>query len=177
MDLQPLAVADAPALWALDQRCFPPGIAYSQAEIRALLRQAERGFHRAVHREQVLAGFLLSLSHRNRGHVITIDVDDRHRRRGVGQALMEAAERHYHQQGAAGMRLEVAVNNLAALRFYGRLGYRVVRPLPGYYARDLDGILLHKDWPAPTLHPPLSTPPTGGPQSPAPTSAPNAGRR
>jgi ribosomal protein S18 acetylase RimI-like enzyme len=46
------------------------------------------------------------------------------------------------------MVLEAAVNNAAALSFYARLGYRVERTLPGYYAEDLDGLRLRLEFAA-----------------------------
>ncbi|HXE31080.1 MAG TPA: GNAT family N-acetyltransferase [Terriglobales bacterium] len=142
-----LKLADTRALWELDQRCFPPGIAYSQAEIRSMLRQD--GFHRGIERDDApgeFAAFVLSQRHGHRGHIITLDVGAEYRRRGLGAALLAAAEQYFQAQGTIGMRLEAAVNNRPALQFYTRCGYRVVRPLPGYYAEDLDGLLLHKDW-------------------------------
>ncbi len=144
--LRPLTLADLPALYALDQRCFPPGIAYSQREIRDAVRLAPFGFHLACLEGATLAAFILTLRRADRGHVITLDVAPEFRRRGIGQALLLAAESHYREAGAGGMRLEAAVDNQAALAFYARLGYRVVRTLPRYYSARLDGLLLHKDF-------------------------------
>jgi ribosomal-protein-alanine N-acetyltransferase len=143
---RPLTPADLPALFALDQRCFPPGIAYSQREIRDALRLAPRGFHRGAFAEAALAGFILTLRRADRGHVITVDIAPEYRRRGLGQALLSAAEAFYRHTGAHGMRLEAAVDNTGALAFYAGLGYHTVRRLPRYYSPRLDGVLLHKDW-------------------------------
>lgn len=149
---RPLTPADLPALFALDQRCFPPGIAYSQREIREALRLAPHGFHLAAFARTTLAGFILTLRRAGRGHVITIDVAPEFRRRGIGRRLLAAAEAFYRRAGARGMRLEAAADNAAAFAFYAGLGYRTVRVLPRYYTPRLDGVLLHKDWapPAPT---------------------------
>lgn len=72
----------------------------------------------------------------------------------MGLALMQAAEQHFRAMGAAGMRLEAAVDNHTARRFYARLGYREVRPLPHYYGRGLDGLLLLKNGFSAPLSPP-----------------------
>ncbi|MGH9481493.1 MAG: GNAT family N-acetyltransferase [Terriglobales bacterium] len=140
--LRRLTGSDLAAIYALDQRCFAPGIAYSTAEMRAMLLR--RGFHAAIEAGGELGGFILTEMNRGHGHVITLDVAPEHRRRGLGLALMRAAEDHYRATGARGMSLEVAVNNAGALAFYTRLGYRVARRLPGYYARDLDALRLEK---------------------------------
>lgn len=141
----PLQLADAPRLWALDQVCFQPGIAYSQAEIEAVLRAAN-GFHRGLEMAGELTAFILTQRRGRRGHVITLDVAPECRRSGLGRRLMLAAEAHYEKTGAMGMSLEAAVNNAPALQFYARLGYRIERRLPGYYAHDLDGLRLGKDF-------------------------------
>lgn len=148
--LTPLSAVDSARLWALDQRCFPPGIAYSESEIRACLLQANRGFHAAIEAEGAPAAappaaFILALLHQRRGHVITLDVAPEYRRQGLGLALMQAAERHFRALGAVGMRLETAVDNHAARQFYARLGYQEKRRLPDYYAPGQDGLLLLKD--------------------------------
>lgn len=168
--------ADVAEIFALDQRCFPVGIAYSAEEIAAYLRMP--GFHQGCSRAGRLAAVLLSaLGKREgragdpgapgpakrqaggvaqphqaprqsigRGHVITVDVAPEARRQGIGQELMRNAEAYYRARGARGMRLEAAVNNAGALAFYARLGYHMTRLLPGYYAADLDALRLELDF-------------------------------
>ncbi|HEY7855264.1 MAG TPA: N-acetyltransferase [Terriglobales bacterium] len=145
---RPLSEADAPQLWRLDQQCFAPGIAYSQEEIRAHLRNPRQPYHRGIEVGEELAGFILTVRTRGRGHVITLDVAPSFRQRGIGRTLMAAAEQYHLANGATGMQLEVAVNNAGALAFYTRAGYNVIRTLPRYYSEDLDGLLLHKDFAA-----------------------------
>lgn len=50
-------------------------------------------------------------------------VDERARRCGVGEALMNAARAHAEATGACGLQLETAKTNLAGQRLYERLGY------------------------------------------------------
>jgi ribosomal protein S18 acetylase RimI-like enzyme len=45
------------------------------------------------------------------------------RRRGVGSALLSAAEQHARARGARKLFLRVLSTNQSALRLYGRLGY------------------------------------------------------
>ncbi|MGH9414176.1 MAG: GNAT family N-acetyltransferase [Terriglobales bacterium] len=141
-----LTQADVEQVHALDQSCFPPGIAYSANEIAAYLRL--HGLHQGCIGKDgsPLLGLLLSCGQQQRGHIITLDVDADARRRGIGQQLMRNAEQYYRERGARGMRLEAAVNNAGALAFYARLGYRVVRRLAGYYAADLDALQLDLDF-------------------------------
>ncbi|MFZ6048419.1 GNAT family N-acetyltransferase [Pseudomonas sp. CR3202] len=46
------------------------------------------------------------------------------RRRGVGEALMNAARAHAERSGACGIQLETAKTNLAGQALYERLGYK-----------------------------------------------------
>lgn len=145
MHARRLSSADAAALWALDQRCFAPGIAYSREEIQAALGRAG-GFRCGVEQASVIAAFILTQPERGWGHIITIDVAPEYRRHGLGRWLMLAAERHHRARGARGMRLEVAANNSGAMRFYLGLDYELDRRLPSYYAGGLDGLSLLKRW-------------------------------
>ncbi|WBB94590.1 GNAT family N-acetyltransferase [Verrucosispora sp. WMMC514] len=50
------------------------------------------------------------------------------RRRGIGRALVEAGEAAGAARGADAMSLDVDVDDEAAVSFYARLGYVIVRP-------------------------------------------------
>ena len=59
----------------------------------------------------------------HRGWVYYLAVDVVHRRRGVGGALMAAAENWMLSRGVAKVNLMVRHSNQAALGFYANLGY------------------------------------------------------
>lgn len=54
-----------------------------------------------------------------------IELDAEHRGRGLGRALLEAAERVVTEHGVGALELNVFGNNAAALALYGSAGYRV----------------------------------------------------
>lgn len=56
----------------------------------------------------------------------TMIVDSRHRNRGVGMLMLEAAERRAQQIGAAGLRVDVLLENYDGRRFYERSGYEAI---------------------------------------------------
>jgi len=132
-----LLAHDLEEAWALDQSCFEPGIAYSRAEIRSFVRRpgavalaAERGGR--------LEGFAIAERRGARGHVITIDVAEAARRRGVGRRLFAELFTRLESAGAREIRLEVDVRNAGAIRFYEGLGFGRTRILRGYYGTGLD---------------------------------------
>lgn len=75
----------------------------------------------------VLAGAILTryLPHEHLGGIDELLVDSAYRGRGIGRALIEAAEEHYRAAGATGMQLTIVAENVAALFLYESAGYEV----------------------------------------------------
>ncbi len=140
--------ADFLALWRIDQECFAPGISYSRVELAHYM--ARRGsFTLVAERKEggrpEIIGFVVGECDRRRlGHVITIDVLPAARRSGTGSQLMAQAESRMQAAGCKAVYLETAVDNSAALAFYKRHGYSVLRTLPRYYEGELDAFLMGK---------------------------------
>jgi len=159
---------DFKTLLAIDQSCFPAGIAYTQFELKTyilrrgsftLIAEADNG---AIHNEAVPApetsqdpsilGFVVAERTRSAGHIITIDVRAEARRHRIGSVLLRSAEEQFRLWNCNGVRLETAVDNLAALSFYKRHGFNVVKTIARYYSNGVDALLLEKD----LLSPPSS---------------------
>ncbi|MGA8502407.1 MAG: N-acetyltransferase [Candidatus Sulfotelmatobacter sp.] len=147
-DFQP---ADFETLWRLDQECFPPGISYSQAELKHYMRRS-RSFTLVVEDaavtsgEGLVAGFIVAEADgRGQGHIITIDVIASARRFGLGSLLLGSAEDRLRAAGCRSIELETAVDNSSALAFYKRHGYSVIKTFPRYYSNGVDALVLQKD--------------------------------
>lgn len=138
---------DFETLWRIDQECFPPGISYSKPELKAYIRQRGSFTLVAVGREDKIAGFIV-VHEGPIGHVVTIDVISEERRSGVGSLLLQSAEARLRDTGSRAVGLETAVDNLAALSFYKRHGYVVIRTWPRYYSNGVDALVLRKGLPA-----------------------------
>lgn len=78
-----------------------------------------------------------------RGHIISLAVVERARRRGIGTALMvkamESMKKFYE---AEEYYLEVRVSNEPAIRLYRKLGYNVIKVIPNYYLDGEDAYLM-----------------------------------
>ncbi|HLW86180.1 MAG TPA: N-acetyltransferase [Candidatus Sulfotelmatobacter sp.] len=158
---------DFETLWQIDQECFSPGISYSRPELKFYIRRrgaftliaedaaaaagAASGASdkaaariRGETRDTRIAGFIVTQTGRT-GHVITIDVVARARRSGVGSQLLLAAEDRLRAAGSKHVALETAVDNLVALNFYKRHGYRVIETVPRYYSTGVDALRMKKD--------------------------------
>jgi [ribosomal protein S18]-alanine N-acetyltransferase len=153
---------DLEVLWRIDQECFPPGIAYSKAELSAYIdspaafaivaevASKELKTSQPIHGTEPalsspIAGFIVAeANRRGLGQIITIDVLPEGRRSGIGFALLTAAEERLRRAQCERVRLEAAVDNVVALSFYKRHGYAVVKTIRGYYSDGGDAYLLAK---------------------------------
>lgn len=152
--LRPYQSADLAALHELDQVCFPPGIAYSLAELQAFLEHPS-SFARVASSEEKIAGFAIVRPMRRAAagsvlpvpvlHLLTIDVAPAFRRQGVGALLMNWAFEQAEALRSRAVVLEVAVDNEPAQHFYRRFGFVYTRTLPGYYGGELDAFELERD--------------------------------
>ncbi len=143
LSLRDYRPADFKALWELDQLCFAPAIAYSQAELSHFLK-SPGAFTLVAEEDGVLQGFILTHAHPRHGHIITIDVRAYQRRTGLGSRLLEAAEGRLRSLEKPAVLLEVAVDNLPAITFYKRHGFAVIKTIPRYYSNGLDALALAK---------------------------------
>jgi ribosomal protein S18 acetylase RimI-like enzyme len=142
---------DFNTLWEIDQKCFPRGISYSQLELLTYMRRlrsftlvGEANGERET--SGATAGFIVAeTGRRGAGHIITIDVLQDARRGGLGSKLLLAAEERLRVEGCSAVFLETAVDNLAALAFYKRHGYFLVKTLLRYYSNGVDAFMLKKD--------------------------------
>jgi ribosomal-protein-alanine N-acetyltransferase len=78
-------------------------------------------------------GFILCRAVADEAEVLTVAVDPAARRRGWGAALVEMAVGIAREAGALEMFLEVASDNLAAIKLYETTGFQRVGLRKGYY--------------------------------------------
>jgi len=68
------------------------------------------------------------------------------RGRGIGEALLAAAEREARSRGCRCLRLEVRQDNVAAMRLYERRGYRRFGAYHGFYEDGADAWRYEKEF-------------------------------
>ncbi len=133
MHIRAFRPSDLETLAAMDQSCFPPGIAYSRQQLAGFI--AAPGARTWVATEGATSvGFLVGERiGRETVHINTIDVLEAWRRRGVGKILMDAAEAWARSKGAKAISLETSRDNRVAQRFYQSRGFTKVGEIEGYY--------------------------------------------
>lgn len=74
--------------------------------------------------------------------LLKITVARNERQKGLGTCLLEALLGELREQAYNSLFLEVRAGNEAALRFYGKHGFRQVGRRPGYYDEPADDALI-----------------------------------
>lgn len=134
-DVFPLEAEDIGLAAALHRARFPQP--WNDGELHSLLSQ-EAVFGFLALKEGALGrtagGFVLSRAVAGEAEILTIGVDRRFERAGLGWRLMQAALREARQRGAEDVFLEVDEVNLAACGLYAKLGFIKVGERKAYYA-------------------------------------------
>jgi [ribosomal protein S18]-alanine N-acetyltransferase len=147
---------DFESLWRIDQACFVPGIAYSRLELAAYIRLrgaftvvaerlGDKGEASPGALSEVLGFIVAQATRRAQGHILTIDVAPGNRHFGIGSKLLTAAEARLGAAACHRVVLETAVDNAAALAFYKRHQYSVVKTIPRYYSNGVDAFVMEKE--------------------------------
>ncbi len=98
--------------------------------------------------ENIIVGFMLTEENPPLGHVMTLDVAESHRRKGIGTLLLQESENNLRFRGVRTMLLETALTNEAGVAFWQRHGYRIEAVLKNYYPGRLDAYEMRKRLPA-----------------------------
>jgi ribosomal-protein-alanine N-acetyltransferase len=79
-----------------------------------------------------------------KGHVVSIAVMPKARRKGIASALLKAAMTGMSGYKAKQIYLEVRVTNEGAVNLYRKLGLDITRTIPGYYSDGEDAYVMSK---------------------------------
>lgn len=136
--IRPATEADLAALVALEQQAFR-GDRMSRAQYRRHLRSAGASVLVATAAGDLLGSALVFF---RRGSTLarlySIATAPAARGRGLGARLLAAAEAAARARGCRALRLEVRVDNPAAIGLYERAGYRRIGAYAGYYDDGAD---------------------------------------
>ena len=126
MEVRPYAESDKTAVVALWRDVFPDAPAWNDPEAdihRKLLVQRELFFVATVGSE--LVGTAMAGYDGHRGWIYYVAVSQKHRRQGIGKALMCTLEEELVKMGCPKINLQVRGSNEQAVPFYEHLGYEV----------------------------------------------------
>jgi len=141
------SLKDLEILCEIEKECFNSE-AFTREQIGYLLR-APTGVSLIAETGHEIVGFIIGLiqgyGNAKVGHIFTVDVSTKHRRRGVASRLLNDLERIFMEKGVQTSHLEVRADNLAAQKLYRKHGYTDAEVLKNYYGRGIHGIQLKKN--------------------------------
>lgn len=140
VELRRATLRDLWQLELLQRRCFPDSQAYGIATLFVLYLWPRAHILVAWMGDRV-AGCIVGDVAGERARILNLCVDPDFRRRGIGHALLDAAE---HVLGASDVTLMVEDKNTGAQELYRRSGYLAVSDLRNYYGKNRHGILMQK---------------------------------
>lgn len=143
--LHPIVMSELDEVWQLDLRCFVDGESYERETFRYLLTNPNTISRQIRNDQGVMVAFIIAVIEMDGvGHITAIGVAPEYRRHGLARILLTEIERTLHQRGITTIRLEVRVENSAAINLYEQLGYLVVQRLGRYYSSGADGYMMVK---------------------------------
>ncbi|MEA2090545.1 MAG: ribosomal protein S18-alanine N-acetyltransferase [Thermoproteota archaeon] len=144
--IQQATIDDLEELYQIERECFALE-AFSKEQLTYLIRSPS-SISLTAQVGNKIAGFIIGLIQKRgkteTGHIFTLDVAVKHRRRGVGQKLLEEFERILKERNVTSCYLEVRAENAAALKLYRKNRYVEVEQLKNYYDHRINGIRLKK---------------------------------
>ena len=136
---------DFVGIMRIEELCFGDE-RFDSETVRAYLTRKDAFAIVAVTKEGIVGSAMGTASARlGRGRIGSVAVLGDHRGKGVGNRLLEACEAEFRAIGITHFLLEVAVENVDAIKLYETNGYRINDVIGGYYSRGKDAYLMEKD--------------------------------
>jgi len=132
------------SLYKIEQQCFSEE-AFSKRQVAYLLTDFN-SIPLVAKIGSDIAGFIIAqveTGNAEFGHVVTLNVAPRFRRKNVATKLLGEMERQLKQRGITECRLEVKEDNHSAIGLYLKFGYSAVGRLERYYGKK-HGLYLKK---------------------------------
>lgn len=150
--IRPATLDDVDALYQLEAESFQTD-RLNRRQLRYMVTRAHADV-RVYEQDGQVVAYVLTLYSRgtSMARIYSIAVSHQIRGRGVGRALVQAAEMHAQEAGRITLRLEIRQDNAASLALFRSLGYRQFEQVPDYYEDHMGALRFEKSL-APHLKP------------------------
>lgn len=129
-------IEDLPSIVEIERTSFDEPYT---PEYLGMLVQFRQGTFAVAERDGAVIGYVVASIRGTRGHILSIAVSPKERRKGVGRILMGEIVEELKMRGIPAITLESKRGN-PAVSFYLRLGFRQVGIIPRYYHDGSDAI-------------------------------------
>ena len=141
------SVTNLQRLYEIEKECFSSE-AFSMEQLAFLLENPSSISLIALADNEIV-GFIIGIVHEglkteNAGHVFTLDVAEKYRRKGIALRLLKELEKKFKEKNVEESILEVKLDNEAAKKLYKKFGYKEILCLKDYYGKGVHGLRLRK---------------------------------
>ena len=147
VEVEPATTRTIEELLRIERECFTVE-AYTREYILRLLK-SPNAITFLARIDSDVAGFVIGLVEGRGtvkiGHIATIDIAVKHRRKGIGLALLKEIECAFLERNIGTVYLEVRADNQAARQLYTRQGYEEKKQLEDYYSSGVTALRLVKN--------------------------------
>ncbi len=130
LEITPAGWADLDAIHRLEASCFPSP--WRREFFESEMRSDSR-LHFVARRAGTIVGYVFAMWFFDEMHVNKIAVDERERRKGIAEALMDRCLEFARENDIKTISLEVRQSNRGAQEFYQYLDFEPVYVRPRYY--------------------------------------------
>ncbi len=89
-------------------------------------------------------GYIAGITSWKEGHIVSLAVLPSWRNKGIATELVEELCNVFRNHSKRRVKLEVRVNNRAAINLYGKLGFEKQRIVKNYYENGEDAVMMKK---------------------------------
>ncbi len=99
-----------------------------------------------IEKEGKVLGYIIGLVRLDKlGHIISLAVDPKERRKGYGTLLLKKLLKKFKELGVRKVRLEVRVSNKAAINLYKKHGFKTAYVIKKFYLNGEDAYVMMKN--------------------------------
>jgi ribosomal-protein-alanine N-acetyltransferase len=107
------------------------------------LLKEPNGFLIAKMNDQIV-GYVIGVTEKNIGTIVSIAVKKDYRRKGIGKKLLDYIIEYFKLKNISIINLQVRIDNYEAISFYENNGFKKVKILKNYYSNGCDAFLMEK---------------------------------
>lgn len=145
-EIIPLNAGEVDSVHALDQLCFPAGIAFSREIFEYCLQSPDCiSLGLKAPNGDLLGFIILQAKGRHTAQIVTLDISPDHRRQGLAGRLMAVAETLLQRNHIHRVYLQVAADNRPGRSLYRKWGYVQKSVLSDYYGPGQDALMMSKE--------------------------------
>ena len=96
--------------------------------------------------DNIVVGYIIFwIRYEDEGHIISLAVDEKYRKKGFGKELVNYAVNIFENCNVREIKLEVRISNKGARKFYIKMGFEEKKVLENYYEDGEDAVIMKKE--------------------------------